>query len=347
MKKIVRQLTAVLIVISLIFTLGLTSFANDATTNNHDEFADQYLIAYLKSVFNVDARIVNTVYLHGADNSNFIYYEISIDGNVGYAIMDESSFVIPEIALDHTPAFDVTDQTVYAGLFTYIVREKENYYNLNSKQIVSAGNLEKLGQSQKLLRQNVPAIKRAGVVNTVTATNSVVKIITGSGNNSWLYNSGSYYGDCGINCIAMLEKYYDLYVNSSYLPSTLTSESQIKQSVYNYIVNNTGYSSTGINEYNFADIVTRHSMSVGNGVYLYATTSAYSWSAVCKKINANRPVAISIRNHPTFSYHYVIVCGFTDTADLSTSRLYVNSGWTSQGFIWIDQSYGYFQVPCV
>jgi phage tail sheath gpL-like len=55
---------------------------------------------------------------------------------------------------------------------------------------------------------------------------------------------------------------------------------------------------------------------------------------------------ISLTEDVTYGYHYVIA-GYTDTADLSTSRLYINTGWSSHGFVWIGQSYRYRQMPCI
>jgi len=67
----------------------------------------------------------------------------------------------------------------------------------------------------------------------------------------------------------MLEKHYGLYVNTNYLPSTLSSESDIKNSIYNYIVNNTSFPTTSLTNTQLASIIVGHTQSVGvSGYYL-------------------------------------------------------------------------------
>lgn len=48
-----------------------------------------------------------------------------------------------------------------------------------------------------------------------------------------------------------------------------------------------------------------------------------------------------------FDYHYVITVGYYDTGIPSNDQLYVNSGWSSHGFVWIAQSYAYKQISVV
>lgn len=91
----------------------------------------------------------------------------------------------------------------------------------------------------------------------------------------------------------MLEKYYDSYVNTNYLPSTLSSESDIKNSIYNYIVNNTSFPTTSLTNTQLASIIVGHTQSVGvSGYYLYTNSTNYNWTGLCSKINADKPMPL-------------------------------------------------------
>ena len=108
------------------------------------------------------------------------------------------------------------------------------------------------------------------------------------------------------------------------------------------------YPTGGLYDYQLADILTTHTISVGvNSFYLYAYAMNYNWATLCSRINSNLPCAMSVLNHPTYGDHFVVACGYTDIADYSTSKIYINTGWSSHGFVWIYQNYCDYLIPCV
>ena len=234
-------------------------------------------------------------------------------------------------------------------MFSYIKYEKSHYIDISTNKIISDEALESLKGIESYINNTKLSINdKTNKISELKNTRSTIRTITGTGSSTWLYSSGNIQGDCGINCIAMLEKYYDSYVNTNYLPSTLSSESDIKNSIYNYIVNNTSFPTTSLTNTQLASIIVGHTQSVGvSGYYLYTYSTNYNWTGLCSKINADKPMPLLLHNHPTFGNHYVIACGYSDTAVPSTSRIYINSGWTSTGFVWIYQNYCTYQFPCV
>lgn len=344
-----KRLMSIAICLMIILMLPLSVQAN-TFISSVDDLYDQYVVNYIKNILHTNVTIKSKCDIKNLDHEKcFIYYVIDTGNVDGYVILDTETLRIPECSLEGTLPINANDNIIYGGLLTYFYEHSNVYYDLMSGEAVdiaiASKNQETRTENQHKILTTAEKVQK---LNNIRASESVIKTIPGAGNSSWLFKSGQFYGDCGINCIAMLEKYYDLYVSSNYLPSTLSTERQIKQSINDYITNNTSYSTHAIDENNLDDIITQHSYTLNTSHYLYANTSTYSWSTAVSKVTSNRPLAISINNHPTFDYHYVIVCGYTDTADLSTSRLYINTGWPdTAGYVWIDQSYGYMQIPCV
>lgn len=343
-----KRLLAILLVLVVVLMMPISAQANSLVAAM-DDLYDQYVISYMKNVMHSNVTIRSKSDVKNLNQEEcLIYYILNTENGNGYVILDTETLIIPECSLESTLPITVNDSIIYGGILTYLNKKSGAYYDIMSGKNVEIATVSRMREMQEENKQRVlTETEKIQRLESIRASESVIRTVSGAGNSSWLFKSGRYYGDCGINCIAMLEKYYDLYVNSNYLPSTLTTESQIKQSINAYITNYTGFSTTLIDENNLDDIISQHSYSLNTSHYLYANTSTYSWSTAVSKVTSNRPLAITIRNHPDFGYHYVIVCGYADTADLSTSRLYINSGWTDPGYVWIDQSYGYKQIPCV
>lgn len=360
MKKLSKKIISIILSIVSILSLSTVAFASEYVVTKEDlnqlierddfSFENKYLILYMQNVMDEDIKIRNITQVADLSGTyRYLYYEIDNGRHLGYAILNVDTLSVEECAFDHVLPFEFGRNMVYGGPLAYLESQKSFYKHKLTGQEFKLEAIQEAKQFQKSENSKILSeSEKADNYLKLMSTQSVIKNITGSGNKSWVFNAGSYKGDCGVNAIAMLEKYYDLYVSSSYLPSSLSTEQQIKNSIANYILNVMGYPNLQLSENEWADAITQHSRSVGlNGNYLYGSSSTYSWSSTVRKIDSNRPMTISIKNHPTYGYHYVVVSGYTDTADLGTSRLYVNTGWSSHGFVWINQSYGYRQMPCV
>lgn len=361
MKKKIIFIISTLIITMFLFMSNIFAFATDNTSLTEDvthlivkndlSFENQFLKLYMKNVMKEDINIVNVMQISDLTSAyRYLYYEIDNGKHLGYAILNADTLTITECAFDHVLPFKVNNNLVYGGPLVYLEYDESSYLDKMSGKEVNTQTIQNMISFQKssLLPSILSNNEKADLYLDLSSTQSVINTISGSGNTSWVFNAGSYQGDCGVNAVAMVEKYYDLYVSSNYLPSSLTTEQQIKNSIANYILGDMAYPDLSIWENEWASVINQHSMSVGlSGYYLYSYSETYNWISTVQKIDDNRPMTISIKNHPTYGYHYVVIAGYTDTADLSTSRLYVNTGWSSHGFVWIDQSYGYKQMPCI
>ncbi len=361
MKKKRIRIISTLIITMLLFmsnsfafaanNISLTEDVTHLIEKNDLSFENRFLIHYMKNIMKEDINIASMTQISDLTGTyRYLYYEIDNGKHLGYAIMNADTLSITECAFDHVLPFRVNKNIVYGGPLIYLEFDKSSYQDKMSGKEVNAQTIQNMISFQKssLSASILSDNEKADLYRDLSSTQSVINTISGSGNTSWVFNAGSYQGDCGVNAVAMVEKYYDLYVSSNYLPSSLSTEQQIKNSIANYILGSMAYPNLTLSENEWASVITQHSMSVGlSSNYLYSYSETYNWISTVKKIDNNRPMTISIKNHPTYGYHYVVVAGYTDTADLSTSRLYINTGWSSHGFVWIDQSYGYRQMPCI
>ena len=316
-------------------------------SQNNYAFENEYIKLYIDKVMHEVVSIQKVLPIKDlSENYTYLYFQLNNGSTEGYAILNLKDLSIPECAMDHTIPFDIDNTMIYCGPLAYYEINNGHYFDKRSGQKLAIDNINGLQYNTFTLTSREKISK---YMDLQSMDRSVVKTIPGAGNTAWLFNAGNIndtlLADCGVNAMAMTLKYYDLYVNSNYLPSNVSTENAIKTSIMNYL----GLTdATHVPESLFAQYLTQYSTYIGvNGYYLYASNQSYSWSATVNKLDSNRPMPMSIKNHPVYHYHYVIACGYTDTGDLGTSRLYINTGWSSHGFVWIDQSYAYRQIPCV
>ena len=320
--------------------------------NETENLEDQYLIAYMKSVLQADIKVVSKQALSSLSGGlDYIFYIIEAEGNLGYAILNVNTWEIPECALDHIPPIPINSTTMYGGPLTYIAynSNSNSYYDVYSNKSISMNEISEIhkltANSKEATLGNEAKLQQ---LQTILATSSTIKMIPGAGDTSWLYDTGRYAGDCGLNCIAMVEKYYDKYIDTNCLPNSLSTEQQIKNSIDSYREKYMPGTEKVLLEYEVAELMTQHTRSVGlNSFYLYASDSIYNWRDVVSYIDKDLPMALLVHNAPEYGNHYVVACGYTDTGSTATNRLYLNSGWAQNGFVWLDQKYAYKQIPCV
>lgn len=298
-----------------------------------------YLSLFIHNVHGVSISIDETVIMKNlTGDDQYLYLSFHADDGNGYAVMDLEDWTIIEMSLDSLPLYSVTGDMLYAGPLSFISLQDGVAYDSNTNQPID---IEIKSNRASRFQSIDESTKQKMLSEANDLTRATRETISGSGSTTWAYSSGNVYGDCGVNAMAMLEKWYDTYVNTNYLPSNLSTESTIKNSIKSYI------EGTGepwqLSETRIAAAITAHTKKVGlNGYYLYGTTQTYSWSSICSRVTSNKPTLISIKGEPTYGYHYVIVTGFSDTGTPSTNQFYVNNGWG--GYAWINQSYTYRQI---
>lgn len=350
MKNRMKKIISLVLVLAISMSIAVPAFADTKSTIKStikigsEIFSDyklecEYVKAFVKHMHDTDITITAVKTLQDASRQDsFIYITFTANNSNGYAILDLTNLMIIELSLTHLAPFNINDNIVYFGPLNYVRLKGENAVNVLDNNTISLNELSKVCGNFKNkslgTKLDLNAKKQAIKLLSSSQASAVRKTISGSGSTSWAFKAGKYYGDCGINAIAMLEKWYDKYVNTNYLPSSLSTERNIKKSIFN-MANPT----TKIDASILASLITEHSQSVGlNGYYLYAVESLYDWVNTSNRIDENRPVLLSTINYtPKYKRHYVIAAGYTDDGIPSNNQLYVNDGWG--GYVWLSSSY--------
>ena len=346
---------------ALLVTALLCGMTFSASADDRIPTEEETVIAFLQKAFSLDPVITDRVDILDLNGqSAFVYFEFESEDGTGYAIFDKTLRKIAELSTDHPLNVPVTEATLYGGpniLLEPVVVEdvcasvngekspyvvvKDLLRGMNRPFTPSA--LSKLAAQQTSARS--AAAERMAQTSNVPIQRvayPIVEKLAGADKADWLYLAGQYHGDCGVNAIAMVERYYDLYLNSNALPSTLNTESLIKRSVVAYITTSTTYYSNGMTISSISSVLAGHSATVGlNGFALSTSYGSYQWNTVRNKLSANRPVLLGLLQDPTYGNHAIVACGYMEMEDASMSMLYVNDGWGNYKYIGQEYVFGY------
>ena len=125
----------------------------------------------------------------------------------------------------------------------------------------------------------------------------------------------------------MFLRYYDIYVNGNYVPSSLESSSGIAliDKLVPYIDGATPGSNPG---------------QLQNGIYNYLKSQGINASvnlayssigAIAGRVGNNEPFVLGLHNHPTYGEHWVTGFGYSGIYAIA------NDGWGN--IVYIDSSY--------
>lgn len=359
MKKNIKTFLSLILVVMMSFTISSFAFAINTTTSdstknelsndNSYQIECEYIKTFIRHMHNTDIIIKDyKTLLDTNGKESFLYVTFSNNKSTGYAILNLADMSIPELSLTNLAPFTVDESIIYLGPLNYVRHEGSSNVDVRTGKVVSLSEMTEASNAFQSKTSGTTLgveAKQKALADLVANTTLATRVtISGAGSSSWAYTAGLYYGDCGINAIAMIEKWYDTYVSSNYLPSNLSTEQSIKKSIYDYAKSN-NYPTTSISESNLAGLITGHTESVGlSGRYLYATYSTYNWADTCDRIDDNRPTILStVSSTPTYGRHYIIAVGYTDDGIPSNNELYVNDGWGD--YVWLASSYMQEMVP--
>lgn len=329
----------VLLVVLFVSSLFMLSVNASEIIDNHNgnieaetfDLEKEYIKLYLQNVHETEIDIQNLKpLLNTSGFAKYLYVTFFSDNGEGYVILDIDNFTIIEMATNHTAPFDDSKEMIYIGPLSYIEISGNKLIEPFTKEEVTESDLLTI-QSRTITELSLE--EKLEKIETLKTKRATRKTITGAGNSSWAFSAGRYYGDCGINVVAMIEKWYDKYESSNYLPPSLSSEAEIKESIFYFL--NEQYEMT---ESRAASCLRDHSREVGlNGKYIYTSHTSYDWADTCNRLDDDYPVILSIKYHPVYNYHYVVAVGYSDDGDPDYNQLYINDGWGD--YVWIDQSY--------
>lgn len=207
MKKIKKIFASIMIMVFA--TSSVVYAASDISDLRND-----ITITGLLQQLNEKGDFLNVKILKDYDGSERYYYLPFL--TQGYLIYDRELNTIHEYStVDDVESIDLYDEVYYGGALLYLYVVGDDFYDLSMNKKV--GKKSEIIKNVNLEKKTV--IKKRLASGTVR-TNSSQEIKGVVPNYSYNPN-----GICGSTAAAMLLRWYDIYVNTKYVPASLVSSS--------------------------------------------------------------------------------------------------------------------------
>ncbi|MCI9488119.1 MAG: hypothetical protein HFI64_14375 [Lachnospiraceae bacterium] len=316
----IKMFVSVLLTIIIINGVVLNSYAQSGL-----DYSKIPAISDVLSLFNVKVDLERSLYLKDADRADRYIYIPLIE--TGYIIYDIQLEEVIEFSVETANSYIESargDELYYTGPLSY--------YKIIDGTVISLKDHSQMGTIEVLKEIEGMMIfdKQKSVSQTasIKVTPRSIEYIRGTVPN-YSYNPD---GICGATAAAMLLKWRDNYMDSRYVPASLTSgdgELLIRHLANNYIPKKSG------------------SVNVVNGIYDYVRTQGISYlpsrevanitSIVTAVSGQGVPYILGITGHPQYKEHWVTGYGYSQPSS-NTIFAIVNDGWGSTG-IQITMSY--------
>ncbi len=362
MKKVLLNIISFILTCSIIFTFFCVfAFAENniqAEDKTFDFASNADLISYIEDlaastapslgVLTKSKFTVSEVYtLNKFSSSNS--YTLFLFEEGGHAVYDNLTETVEELCVEGNSLSDKLNSYgdyYYAGPGNFIVKQNENFYDLNTNIQLSPADVSAVSALETSV-QNVRIAEKV-----ITAKNARALVPEESTTNYFLDNVLYFYelesesqfgtnqnGTCTHIACAIMLGYYDYYVNDD-----------LVQSMYHYVENNErapgtiqafhlflqnflGTSSCGLEAASsglnfYIDI-----MNLSNDFSVEYLLNNYSnvFSTVVREINENRPAVIAMfESYGASMNHSVTVYGYRESISPytgATRTYYVQTGW--------------------
>lgn len=261
-------------------------------------------------------------YLKNAEGDNrYVYLPFSTGG---YLVYDIDLNVVHEYSTTSgNPYIEGSDDVYYTGALGYYEKdtdENDIFVEIPTRKVI--GNYDNFSLmaediNNSIINNTVSSYSQ----NSVFAVNSSGKI-SGTVPN-YKHNPD---GICGSTSAAMLLRWYDIYVNGNYVPSSLQSSDGVKliEHLRSYIDGSKPGSTTG---------------DVYSGIISYCSSQGIKHnggyaivdiSYVVGRVDTYKtPFILGLNHHPTYGNHWVTGYGYNVSGGSNYAT--VNDGWGSTG----------------
>lgn len=313
-----KQIKRILIVALILFTAGLNVISTRALYGeDYERVHKNEKIQSLLRSYNEEADYQKVRYLQSADCNNLYVYIPFKSG--GYLIYDTHLNLIHEYSTSHGNSYieDYEGTVFYTGALGYYKKENDgSYVEIPSGRRV--GKEKEFIDMAKLKASEIQGRLRETSLAPESISATVNHLITGTVPN-YSYNPN---GICGSTAAAMLLRWYDLYVNSNYVPSSLQTSTGITliDHLRPYIDGTTPGSTTG-------EVYTGIlSYCSDQGVFHNAGYAAVSLAYVSGRVDSfGTPYILGVSTSPTYVKHWVTGYGYSTSG--GSSFAIVNDGW--------------------
>lgn len=304
MLKNLKKAVSLVLVLALSVVVSLPAFAQDQQQINLKDYIS-------KRVNGV--QVENQYKLYDL-NDNVTAYLFTLKTG-GYVIMNAKDYSIPEYSLISETHYSLDGNKMYYGGIL-------NYYESSGNRVRNVLTKEPINTQDKELISNYS--KNSGVSGKLQSTaispmTTYYYFITGDLPN-YSYNPD---GRCGVTASAMWLRYYDIYKNSNYVPTSLESSDGVKLINYLYpYIQNAGGSYPGGVTYGLDDYLSEQGISAG------LSMDNANIGIIAGYVSGNKPYILFIN---TSKYGYHVVTGYGYSTGSGTDYAVVNDGWGSTG----------------
>lgn len=243
----------------------------------------------------------------------------------GYAIISKLTNEIVEFSLSQDSPISIMDSKkikfYYNGPLAFYKQVNDKIKDLKTGEVFDKRNLTEL---------NVLKYEDKNVVQTDSILLNTFTIKIPAAVPNYSYNPN---GICGSTAAAMFLRYYDIYVNGSYVPLSLQSLDGIL--LINHLIPYIDGSNPGSLPGQVVSGLTTYLTMQGVNSTVRLEISNPSWIFSC--VSNNKPYILGLYNHPTYNNHWVTGYGYSNTGTSyfaivndghGNSEIYINTNYT-------------------
>ncbi len=318
-KKIKLQIIIILILATVLSINGLSFSEN----NSDNYFYEKEVLGFMKN-YTDEFTVSECVSLYNFNDELNAYLFVSEKN--GYVIISVQNNEITEFSLVQNSPFvnnvNKKDKIYYNGPLAFFKdKDKTKIINLNTFEEFNKKDLKDING---LAYDVKPESKQFNVLSSTFTLK-----ISGTVPN-YSYNPD---GICGSTAAAMLVRWYDIYVNGSYVPLSLQSSDGVI--LIQYLVPLIDGSKPGSLPGELLSGLTTYLSQQGVNSTVNLELSDVSWIFSC--VSNNKPYIIGLSNHPQYNNHWVTGYGYSNSGtsyfaivnDGHGSReIYINTNYT-------------------
>lgn len=304
----IRKLVTLIIAFAMLCSI---STMNIAYASEYPDISSSTVVQTLLEEIDEIGDYSSTKVLKDADGKERFCYLPFETG--GYLIYDSKLNIIHEYSRKNGNAIvEESPELYYLGALRYFQKVGEKYVELPTGDTIVSADFTNLADgidrsvaSKMRMRSNARVVNRSNTINGTVP--------------NYRHNPD---GICGSTASAMMLRWYDIYVNQNYVPSSLESSDGVVliDHLRGYIEGNTSGSTVG---------------EVYGGIVAYCADQGVGYDGSYDVVNVSyvvgrvdtygTPFVLGLHNHPKYKNHWVTGYGYSLRS--SGDFAIVNDGW--------------------
>ena len=312
----IKKIAALLTVCAMCYSVSSNTMAFGAEPNDFPFENNSTIQQLLSNINEKGDYTVAKILKDSKEKERYIYLPFTTGG---YLIYDKDLDLVHEYSTITSNSYiDDNSEVYYAGALSYYEKNKETFVEIPTGKVIGtvADFAAMSNEVNTKIKENFTS-KKGNFALSATKNS-----ISGSVPN-YSYNPD---GICGSTSAGMLLRWYDIYVNGKYVPSSLESSDGVAliKNLRNYIDGSRPGSSTGDVYSGIMAYCKKQGVSHDGG---YAIVDI---SYVVGRVDTyETPFILGLHNHPKYGNHWVTGYGYNVSG--GSSYVTVNDGWGNRG----------------